>query len=60
MVDATFEEIQRIVTEDDKERFSLTFDTTRKQYKVRANHGHGIPGVVVTERRLTTRSEHGR
>ena len=57
--DATFEEIQRIVSEDDKERFSLTFDTTRKQYKVRANHGHGIPGVVVTERRLTTQEAPG-
>ena len=33
-VDATFEEIRRIVSEDDKERFSLTYDTSRKQYKV--------------------------
>ena len=47
------------MSEDDKERFSLTYDTIRKQYKVRANHGHGIPVVVVTERRLTKQEAPG-
>ena len=56
---ATIEEIRRIVLEDDKNRFSLTYDTKKGQFKVRANHGHGMPGVTVTERRLTKQETPG-
>ena len=45
-------DIKRIVEEDDKERFSIEYDATQGGYKVRANHGHGIPGVSVVERCL--------
>ena len=49
----TFDDIRRIVENDDKNRFTLTCDEGMR-YKVRANHGHGIPGVNVIERELTS------
>ena len=51
--DSSIADIRRIVEEDDKERFSIEYDATQGDYKVRANHGHGIPGVSVVERALT-------
>ena len=44
--------IREIVRRDGKKRFSVMEDEDGL-LKVRANHGHGIPGVEVVERELT-------
>ena len=45
--------IREIVRRDPKKRFSVMEDKDG-HLKVRANHGHGIPGVEVVERELTS------
>ena len=57
--DSSLDDIRKIVELDDKERFSMATDEVSGKTKVRANHGHGIPGIVVTERKLTARDAPG-
>ena len=58
-IDSSLDDIKKIVELDDKERFSMATDEASGKPKVRANHGHGIPGIVVTDRKLTARDVPG-
>ena len=58
-MDSSLDDIRKIVELDDKERFSMATDEASGKSKVRANHGHGIPGIVVTDRKLTARDVPG-
>ena len=48
----TSDRIETVVRRDAKHRFSTTTNEDG-EFMVRANHGHGIPGVEVVERDLT-------